>query len=228
VIACPLDAVGGDPIPVRPMPLFEGTEAAETPLPGQEPFTRKVIGLLMRSIARVVSAVDADQVASLLAPANDQPPLSANLCEALAMMQPTGDRSRLTVQATWARTLPPPPDASLPSIVHLRRDDFPVIEKLAIALRPAREPKPSQFIALVDALFGDPDEHNRVSGEVQLLVFDVEEGSFRARADLDADAYHIAWEAHGAAAYVSLNGVLKLGGRVHRIDDVSNFKRLRG
>jgi hypothetical protein len=226
VIACPLDAVEGEPIPARPMPLFEGREDSETPLPAPEPFTRKATGLLMRSVARIVSAVDADQVASLLEPASDQPSLSANLCEALAMMQPTGDRSRLTVWATWARTLPPPPDAGLPSVVHLRRDDFPVVERLAVALRPAREPKPSHFIALVDALSGNPDEHNRVSGEVQLLVFDAEEGSFKARVNLDADEYHIAWEAHGVAGYVSLNGVLKLGGRVHRIESVSNFKRL--
>jgi hypothetical protein len=225
VIACPLDAVEGEPIPAKPMPSFEGTQGAETSLPTSEPFTRKATALLMRSVARIVSAVDADQVASLLGPASDQPVLSANLCEALAMMQPTGDRSRLTVQATWARTLPPP-GARLPSVVHLRRDDFPVVEKLAIALRPAREPKPSQFIALVDALSGNPDEHNRVSGEVQLLVFDAEEGSFKARVNLNADDYHIAWEAHGVAGYVSLNGVLKLGGRVHRIENVSNFKRL--
>jgi hypothetical protein len=61
----------------------------------------------------------------------------------------------------------------------------------------------------------------------QLLVFDAEEGSFRARFNLDANDYHIAWEAHGAAGYVSLNGVLKPGGRVHRIESVSNFKPLK-
>ena len=230
VIACPLDAVGGEPIARNPMPLFEGTEGLAVGTAGEssgraiEPFTRKATGLLMRSVARIVSAVDADQVASLLGPASDQPPLSANLCEALAMMQPTGDRSRLTVQATWARTLPPPPSAGLPSVVQLRRDVFPVVEKLAFALRPAREPKPSHFIALVDALFGNPDEHNRVSGEVQLLVFDSEEGSFRARVSLNADDYQIALETHGVAGYVSLNGVLKLGGRVHHFENVSNFR----
>jgi hypothetical protein len=229
VIACPLDAVGGEAISARPMPLFEGTAGGETFHPaalGPEPFTRKATGLLMKSVARIVSAVDADQVTSLLGPASDHPPISANLCEALVMMQPSGDRSRLTIQASWSRTLPPPPGANWPSIVHLRGDDFPIVEKLAIALRPAREPKPSQFIALVDALAGDPDEHNRVSGEVQLLVFDPEEGSFKARVNLNAEDYHIAWEAHGTAGYVSLNGVLKPGGRVHRIEEVSNFRRL--
>ena len=181
----------------------------------------------MRSIARIVSAVAADQEASLVEPTGDQPPLSANLCEALAMMQPADARSRLTVQAAWARTLPPPPGADLPSVVHLRRDDFSIVEKLANALRPARDPKPSHVVALVDALSGNPDGNGRVSGEVQLLVFDPEEGSsFKARVHLNADDYPIALEAHGAAGFVSLNGVLKLGGRVHRIENVANFKRL--
>jgi hypothetical protein len=242
VIACPLDAVGGEPIPGKPMPLFEGregvpaiepdsgagraAEAVPPPAATSEPFTRKATGLLMRSVARIVSAVDADQIASLLEHPGDQPPLSANLCEALAMMQPTGDRSRLTVQATWARTLPPPPGASLPSVVHLRRDDFRVVEKLALALLPTREPKPSHFVALVDALFGTPDERNRVSGDVQLLLLN-QEGNLKARVSLNADAYHVAWEAHGEAGFVSLHGILIPGGRVHRIENVSNFKLLK-
>ncbi|HEX8200539.1 MAG TPA: hypothetical protein VF590_08625 [Isosphaeraceae bacterium] len=237
VIACPLDAVGVEPIPGKPMPLFEGqndlaasapaAEEPESPAPVAEPFTRQATGLLMRSVARIVAAVDADRVGSLLGPQDNQAPLSANLCEALMMMRPSGERSRLIVQATWARTPPPPPGSILPSIVHLRRADFPVVEQLAVSLRPAREPRPSHFIALVDALFGNPDEYNRVSGEVQLLVFDAEEGTFKARVDLNADDYQVAWSAHGAAGYVSLNGVLKPGVRLHRIENVSNFKFLR-
>lgn len=226
VIACPLDAVGGESIAVRPIPLFENAEDVEMLPPRLEPFTRKATGLLMRSVAQIVSAVAADQAASLLKPASDQPPLSANLCEALTMMQPAGARSRLTVQAAWARTLPPPPGANLPSVVHLRRDDFRIVEQLAVALRSAGEPKPSHFVALVDALSGNPAANGRVSGEVQLLVFDPEGSSFKARVNLNADDYHIALEAHGIAGFVSLNGALKLGGRVHRIEDVANFKRL--
>ena len=240
VIACPLDAVGGDPIQGKPMPLFEGRDSfqAMEPPPGPaveagflpvltpEPFTRQAVGLLMRSVAQIVAAIDADQVPLLLETQGDQSSLSANFCEALVMMRPTGDRSRLTVQATWARTLPPAPGANLPSLVHLRRDDFRIVEKLAVDLRPAREPKPSHLIALVDALFGNPDDKNHVSGEVQLLVFDAEEGSFKARVNLNADDYRIAWEAHGVAGYVSLNGILKLSGRVHRLENVSNFKFL--
>ena len=84
----------------------------------------------------------------------------------------------------------------------------------------------SHFVGLVDSLLGDPDEQIRVRGEVQLLILNQEE-LMRARAILDADQYHTAWEAHGAAGYVSLKGKLVRGERVHRIVEVSNFKFLK-
>ena len=111
-------------------------------------------------------------------------------------------------------------------MVHLRRDAFPTIEKLAVALRPAREPKTAYFIGLVDALFGTPDEGNRVSGDVQLLLLN-QEGNRKARVNLNPRDYHLAWEAHGEAGFVSLHGILNLGERVHRIEHVSNFKNLK-
>jgi len=162
----------------------------------------------------------------LLEPQPNLPPLSANLCEALLMMQPDGDRSRLTIMASWARTLPPPLDAMLPSVVHLRRNDFPIIERLAEALRPVREPKTSYFVGWVDALFGTPDEANRVCGDVQLLLLN-QEGLQKARVNLNVDDYHVAWEAHGVAGYVALKGKLVRGERVHKIVEVSNFKFLK-
>jgi hypothetical protein len=235
VIACPLDAVG----PIQALrtdqrTLFEhldpvevwGSAGENAPDAVPEPFTRKATGLLMRSIARIVAAVDADRVETLLETGADQPSLSANLCESLLMMQPNGDRSRLSVLASWARTYPPSPGQAAPSVVNLRRDYFPTIERLAVALRPARASKTAYFVGLVDALFGTPDEANRVSGEVQVLLFN-QEGPQKARVNLNADDYHVAWEAHGQGGYVSLHGILNLGQRVHRIESVSSFKLLK-
>lgn len=233
VIACPLDAVDSQALQPRPMPLFEGQGGASTEPGGRadlpplstDPFTRRTTSLLMWSVARIVTAVDADRVETLLEPDQSAPPLSANLCEALMMMQPNGDRSHLSVLATWARTLPPAPGTVPPSMVNLRSDYFPTIEKLAVALRPAREPRTSYFVGLVDALFGNPDETNRVSGEVQLLLLN-QEGNIKARAFLNADDYYVAWEAHGQGGFVALHGLLNLGERLHRIEKVTNFKLL--
>ena len=91
-----------------------------------------------------------------------------------------------------------------------------MIESLADALRPTREPQVSYFVGLVDSLFGDPDEQGRVRGEVQLLIFNQEE-RIKARVNLDPDDYHTAWKAHGVGGYVSLNGKLVRGDRLNLI-----------
>lgn len=228
VISCRLDAVGpGSHVP-RPTPLFEAlSEHPPEPAPPSEiPFTRRVTSLLMRSVARLASALDSDQFDDLMVADGSEPPLSANLCEALLMMQPIGERSRLSLATTWSRSLPPPVDATPPSLVHLRGEYFPTIAALAMSLRPNPEPQVSHFVGLVDSLHGDPDEHGHVSGEVQLLILNQEELT-KARVILGTEDYHKAWEAHGVGGYVSLSGILVRGERVHRITEISNFKFLR-
>jgi hypothetical protein len=180
----------------------------------------------MESLSRLASYIDGDRYAAVLNPAEGETPLSANLCDALLEMQPRGERSRLTLSATWSRSLPPSAETQTPSIVHMRKEYFPVIEMLANALRPTRRPQVSRFVGLVHSLYGDPDEQGRVRGDVQLLIFNQEE-PIRARVNLNPDDYHTAWEAHGVGGYVSLNGKLEPGDRLHRITEVSNFKFLR-
>jgi hypothetical protein len=227
-VACPLDAVDPELAPTAPMPLFD--KISEPDLVNvrhevREPFTRQVTRLFMGSLNRITKAIDSDKTASLLVEEPGQPVLSANLCEALLAMQPTGERSRLAVQSSWSKAFTPPPEAETPSLVLLRSDVFREIEKVAQELRPSKEPKLSDFVGLVDSLLGDPDADGRVQGDVILMVFDVE-GTIKARATLDADNYRIAWQAHGAARYVTLNGMLIPERRTHRIERISQFKLL--
>jgi hypothetical protein len=230
-IACPL-AAAGSPRATSATPLFsrflttEEDMTDEMKAPVIPPFTRQVTTLLMRSAARITTAVDSDDLASLRQSGPDQPPLSANLCEALLMMQPSGDRSRLTLSATWSRAIPQPEPTTQPSIVHLRHEYFPAIESLSQSLRPVKDPKPTYLIGMVDALLGDPDENGLVRGDVQLLIMNQEE-LIRARLTLDAPDYHQAWEAHGVGGYVSLNGLLVVSGRSCRIEQVRSFKALK-
>jgi hypothetical protein len=152
--------------------------------------------------------------------------LSSNLCEALLMMQPVGERSRLCLATTWSRSLRPPTLGAPPSQVELRREYFPAIETLARSLRPTREPHVSYFVAMVDSLHGDPDLDGLVRGEVQLSILNQEETT-KARVNLNPNEYRTALEAHGVGGYVSLNGVLIRGDRVHRIIETANFKALK-
>ncbi len=158
---------------------------------GEVPFPwRKVTSLLMRSLGRIVGAINSDKTDSSLVDQPGQPILSVNLCEALLAMQPTGDGSLLGVQTNWSRSFTAPPDNEVPRTVLLRSDVFPEIEKVAVALRPSRDPKLSNFIGLVDSLMGNPDPDRRVEGDVVFLLFDADE-TIRARATLNANDYHI-------------------------------------
>lgn len=234
VISCPLEAGPGPRAVLPPTPTFptfgepdiEPTPRQEADDQSRTPFTRQVTSLLMRSVVRITSALDGDDPDSLLNSEGHEAPLSSNFCEALLDMRPVGERSSLRLAATWSRSLLPPAKAPPPSMVQLRREYFPAIERLAGHLRPTREPQVSHFIGIVDSLHGNPDEDGLVRGEVQLLILNQEEMT-RARVTLNANDYHTALEAHGVGGYVSLNGVLFRGDRVHRIVEVTNFKSLK-
>ena len=225
-IACPLDAVDLEPDSDKSTPLFDKiAEPEPTGRSVKEPFARQVTRFLMRSVDRMSKAIDADKTDTLLVHKAGEPVLSANLCEALLAMQPNAERSHLALQSTWSRAIAAPPEEEVPTVVFLRSEVFPQIEKLARAFRPATEPRRSKFVALVDSLMGGPDAEGHVQGDVYLMLFDTE-GTIRARATLDADQYHTAWEAHGRAAYVTLNGILIRERRIHRIERVSDLKLL--
>ncbi len=226
VISCPLET---DPRPPLPMLAMFEEQQIDVPRTADEtnaPFTRQVTSLLMRSIARITSALDADDPDSLLKFGGESVPLSANLCEALLTMQPIGERSRLCLNATWSRSLPQPAASGIPAAVQLRREYFPAIESLAINLRPAREPQVALFIGLVDSLYGSPDIDGLVRGEVLLSILNQDE-TIKARVTLNPNEYQTALEMHGVGGYVSLSGVLIRGNRTHRIAEITNFKALR-
>ena len=231
VISCPL-LVETAPLAAPSMlPLFadldiDAPRAIDPASEGPIPFTRQVTSYLMRSLVRITSALDADDPSSLLKSEGGAVPLSANLCEALLAMQPNGDQSRLCLNATWSRSLPPPISDRPPSAVQLRHEYFPAIRSLATSLRPAREPQAALIVGLVDSLHGDPDASGAMQGEVQLSILNQEE-TIKARVTLGPDDYQTALRIHGVAGYVSLEGVLIRGNRLHRIDEVTNFKALR-
>ncbi len=83
-VSCPLRAVEPD----------------QPSLPGTEPFTRRPVSTLMRSVFRVVRAIEADMIPQVFQLAPDEPVLSANLCDALLLMQPHAEDSYLDVKAS--------------------------------------------------------------------------------------------------------------------------------
>ncbi|MCI0456454.1 MAG: hypothetical protein L0Z62_05680 [Gemmataceae bacterium] len=211
-IACPLDAV------MSPTPLIEGG-----------PFGRQVTTLLMRSVARLAHAVELGAPETALEPAEGEPVLSVNLCEGLLDLTPEGDGSALTISASWARHLPLPGNgAPPPGMVRLPQEAFGRIEALVEKLRPAHAPRRETWVGFVDTLNGRPNADNRMEGQVILRLVDPEHETVRARAELNAEQYPLAWEAHGQNRPVILEGILRREGRLHRLEEVSEFAILNG
>lgn len=208
-IVCPLRAV----------------EQEQSGSAGSEPFARRATGLLMDSANRLVRAIEADQVESVYEAHGDEPVISANLCDAILLMQPPEDRSSLVLSASWASILPPPADKKHASTVKFQHDYFPIVEDIYAKLRPSKEPTASLFVGQVDTLNGSAGDDGRMQGETTLSIMHEQE-VVKTRADLQPDDYQTAIEAHRVAGPVKFKGVLHLGRRIHRITSVAEFEKM--
>jgi len=190
--------------------------------PNGEPFSRRVTSLLMQSLGELSQAADRMQIENL-ADTSRHPGISANLCESLLLLRPTGERSYLNITVCWSRALLPDSRESKRE-VQLRQEVFDVAEVLAPKLRSVPEPRTDRFIGFVDELRGQPlPDIGLPSGEVRFTLFDQGE-EIRAKADLDEMHYSVAGHAHLASRVVSFKGVLERLPRLNRIRDVTDFK----
>lgn len=203
-ISCPLRAVEAD------QPLLAGVET----------FTRKAVSALLRSVHQIVQAIDADEVQQLLTPAEDQIPVSVNLCDALLQMQPPEEESHLDLGVSWASSSAPL--IQLPPSVRVRHEFFAIIADVARDLRPAQAPATSLFVGHVENVGGELGDDGRMQGEVVLsLMF--EESVQAARVTLGPEDWLIAHAALASHSVVRLKGILHPGSRTHRITDVTEF-----
>jgi hypothetical protein len=193
--------------------------------PHGEPFARRVTLLVMQSLQELAGAAGAARIDDL-ADSAGHPGISANFCESLLLLRPTGERAYLSVSATWSRAYLPPADGSKRE-VQLLQEAFEVAESLAPRLRSAPQPRVDRFFGFVDELRGQPAANDpRPSGEVRFTLFDQDE-ELHARGDLTAEDYAVAAAARLASELVSFRGVLHRLPRLHRIDRITGFERVR-
>ncbi len=196
-------------------------------LPGlaSDPFARRVTNLLMLSLETLARAADTARAVDLLDQTRN-PGISANLCESLLLLRPSGDRATLTVSATWSRALlpvsrEPARHVQLPQVV------FELAEAIAPQLRTSPVPRPARFLGFVDVLSGQPSRDDpRPSGEVDFTLFDDEQGEIRARGILDADDYATAAAAHLVSDVVAFKATLRRLPRMSRVDGITDFERV--
>lgn len=206
--------------PVRVVESGEGSDS-------EDPFVRRATRVVMGSARRLVSAIERDDLDALDQVSEGEPVLTSNFCEALLRMQPPEERSSLILSCTWAPGLPLSGPEVIPGEVAFRREHFPLIERVFQKLQPAEEPTPDLFVGYVDSLNGEMGADGRMQGEVTLLLLH-EESSLRARVDLSPEQYRTANEAHMAGGVVAVQGILHRGRRVHRLTEVTGFRRVEG
>ncbi len=206
-VSCPLRAVEQD----------------QVLLPGNAPFTRRAVALLMRSVSRLVSAIESDAVPAVFEAVPAEPALSANLCDALLQMQPQDEGSHLDIKASWATTLPP--EAPIPGVVRIKYEYFPIIEDVFKTLQSEKEPEASLFVGYVDTLNGQPGDDGRMQGDATISILHEEEPR-KAHVELSPGDYQIAIQAHSVAGAVKFKGILHLGRRTHRITNISDLARV--
>lgn len=205
-IACPLDAVDTEG-------LLEGVDS----------FTRETTKTLMASLRRIADGIEADQEATLVADdAGNGVPITANLCDALARMEPPSARGLLEISTSWASTCPNE-DANERASVRFADDYFDVIRDVGTQLRPTHQAEVSVFAGFVETLNGNMNNDGRRHGEVILDLLE-ENDVVRTRVTLDADQYAEADQAHMSGKPVIVKAELHRGRRVHRLSNVTIFR----
>jgi hypothetical protein len=207
-VSCPLRAVEQD----------------QALLPANEPFTRQAVVTLMRSLSRIVVAIEADTIPNVFLESPQEPVISANLCQALLQMQPQDENSELDVKVSWATTLPP--QVPIPSRVRIKQEYFSYIEDVSKKLLPAEAPAAAPFVGYIVKLGGDPGEDGRMQGEAELSVI-YEDQMLIVRVILSPDHWLAAHAALGTHGIVRIKGILHRGTRVHRITNITEFAQVQ-
>ena len=193
----------------------------------QTPFVRRTTLTVCKSLDKLVTAIEADQLSQLIEGTlqSSTPDLSANLCKAVTGFQEAHNDYDLYVDFAWAGVLMPPPGYK--QTIKIQKDYFPRIFDVAQGLRKdTSDNEEESFLATVEHLAGDMGPDGRRSGEVILNLYPPEEEMIRARALLTADQYIEADKAHMTfGTYLKVIGKLQPGYQPRNLT-ISHFEVL--
>ena len=123
---------------------------------GPTPFIRQTTLTVSRSLDKLVTAIQTDQMEQLIENTRQSPApdLSANLCKAVTSFQEVHNDYDLYVEFSWASALPVPPGYK--KAIKIQKDYFSRIYDVAQELRKSTpEYEEESFLATVEHLAGD-------------------------------------------------------------------------
>jgi hypothetical protein len=184
-----------------------------------EPFARRSTVRLMTGLHHIRAAIDSGNYDQILQ--GIEAGVSANLCEAVASMQPVGDQSQLRIQMTWSPSRPRLPTA-VTNVVAFSRTAFEIAREAGRKLRD--EPSTRKQI-----------EGRIVTLKAELSLFDDFEGTVVLKADLGgsptrvqvilkSDDYKKACDAHRDGQTVAVTGLLQREAKLYHLLQPQNFR----
>lgn len=167
-----------------------------------ESLTRKVTRHLIEGIHSIKVAIDTESEPEI--------PVSANFCDAVIGICGQRTEALVDFHAQWS----PAVRKNIPSFssVRLNSNYIAPIKAISKSLKPNQE-QTMKILGRVQELKADPMPENRHRGHIKVSYLDENGKAGILTADLDAENYAKAIEAHQKGLYVSLEGTRPEGNR---------------
>lgn len=167
-----------------------------------ESLTRKVTRHIIEGIHSIKVAIDTE--------AEPEVPVSANFCDAVIGICGQRTEALVDFHAQWS----PAVRKNIPSFssVRLNSNYIAPIKAMSKTLRPSQK-QTMKILGRVQELKADPMPENRHKGHIKVSYLDENGKVGVLTADLDAENYAKAIEAHQKGLYVSLEGTRPEGNR---------------
>jgi hypothetical protein len=194
---------------------------------GMEPFSRRVTTRLMTSLGFVSESIAAGTPGQILDGIDRG--VSANFCDALQAMRPSGDQSRLDISVTWSATRGPAPK-SVPQTVSFPQDSFQYIVEAGrqFRLRAFARAEVYQGLLLATEFVQRPFNPDPV-GRI-IVASDVAGEAAKIKVDLSPEDFRQACDALPDRKRVSVAGIIRheVKAREYELFDAHDFRVLEG
>jgi hypothetical protein len=171
-----------------------------------EPFPRRVTTRLMSSLGFVSDAIQAGTPGQILE--GIEKGVSANFCDALQAMKPSGNESRLDISVSWSATRGPVPD-TVPQTVSFPQESFLVIEEAGRQLRLRAFARREEYRgSLLATEYVKRPFNSDLVGRV-IIASEVAGQSARIKVDLEPEDFKRACDALPDRKQVAVTGVIR-------------------
>jgi hypothetical protein len=184
-----------------------------------EPFARQSTVRLMSALGHIRGAIDSGNYDQILEGVGAG--VSANLCEAVASMQPVGDQAQLHIRMSWSSSRPRLPQR-VESVFGFTQTAFEIVRESGRKLREELPLKRKRLEGRVIGLKADSSLLDGFEGTV-ILRADVGGTATRVQVLLDSEAYRKACDAHRDARIVSVTGLLQREAKLYHLLQPQDF-----